>query len=70
MKHLGDITKINGASVPPVNVVIGGSPCQDLSVAGRRKGLKGERSGLFMEQISEIEEFPIAVTKLHFKEEP
>ena len=51
MKHLGDITKINGATVPPVNVVIGGSPCQDLSVAGRREGLKGERSGLFMEQI-------------------
>ena len=56
MKHLGDITKINGASVPPVNVVIGGSPCQDLSVAGRRKGLKGERSGLFMEQIRIIKE--------------
>lgn len=56
MKHLGDITKINGATVPPVNVVIGGSPCQDLSVAGRREGLKGERSGLFMEQIRIIKE--------------
>ena len=56
MKHLGDITKINGANVPPVNVVIGGSPCQDLSVAGRREGLKGERSGLFMEQIRIIKE--------------
>lgn len=56
MKHLGDITKINGAYVPPVNVIIGGSPCQDLSVAGRREGLKGERSGLFMEQIRIIKE--------------
>ena len=56
MKHLGDITKINGADVPLVNVIIGGSPCQDLSVAGRREGLKGERSGLFMEQIRIIKE--------------
>lgn len=56
MKHLGDITKINGADVPPVNVIIGGSPCQDLSVAGRREGLKGERSGLFTEQIRIIKE--------------
>lgn len=47
MKHLGDITKINGHIAPIVNVVIGGSPCQDLSIAGRRAGLAGERSGLF-----------------------
>lgn len=39
MKHYGDITKISGYHVPPVNVVIGGSPCQDLSVAGKRVGL-------------------------------
>lgn len=56
MKHLGDITKINGAAVPPVNVIIGGSPCQDLSVAGKRAGLSGERSGLFMEQLRVIKE--------------
>lgn len=56
MKHLGDITKINGANVPPVNVIIGGSPCQDLSVAGKRAGLSGERSGLFMEQLRIIKE--------------
>lgn len=56
MKHLGDITKINGAEVTPVNVIIGGSPCQDLSVAGKRAGLSGERSGLFMEQIRIIKE--------------
>ena len=34
MTHLGDITKINGSTVEPVNVIIGGSPCQDLSIAG------------------------------------
>lgn len=56
MKHLGDITKINGANVPATMVVIGGSPCQDLSVAGKRVGLAGERSGLFMEQIRVIKE--------------
>lgn len=56
MKHLGDITKINGENVPRVEVAIGGSPCQDLSVAGKRAGLAGERSGLFMEQIRVIKE--------------
>ena len=56
MKHYGDITKINGADVPIVDVVTGGSPCQDLSVAGKRAGLEGERSGLFMEQIRIIKE--------------
>lgn len=56
MKHLGDITKIDGSAAPVVEVVIGGSPCQDLSVAGKRAGLSGERSGLFMEQIRIIKE--------------
>lgn len=56
MIHLGDITKINGSAVEPVNVIIGGSPCQDLSIAGGRAGLAGERSGLFMEQIRLITE--------------
>lgn len=56
MKHLGDILKISGYDAPTVNVVIGGSPCQDLSVAGKRAGLAGERSGLFMEQIRIIKE--------------
>ncbi|WP_312640254.1 DNA cytosine methyltransferase [Hydrogenoanaerobacterium sp.] len=50
MLHVGDITKLNGATLPPVDVICGGSPCQDLSVAGARRGLAGERSGLFMEQ--------------------
>lgn len=56
MTHLGDITKMDGTAAPPVNVIIGGSPCQDLSCAGRRAGLAGERSGLFMEQIRIIKE--------------
>lgn len=56
MKHLGDITLINGAEIEPVDVIVGGSPCQDLSVAGKRAGLDGERSGLFMEQIRIIKE--------------
>lgn len=56
MKHLGDITKISGHTAPIVDCIIGGSPCQDLSVAGKRAGLDGERSGLFMEQIRIIKE--------------
>lgn len=56
LKHYGDITKINGTLVEPVNVIIGGSPCQDLSVAGKQAGLAGERSGLFMEQLRIIKE--------------
>lgn len=56
MKHLGDITKINGHEAPIVDCVIGGSPCQDLSVAGLRAGLAGERSGLFMEQVRIVKE--------------
>lgn len=51
MKHLGNISKINVAAAEAVDVVIGGSPCQDLSIAGKRAGLDGARSGLFMEQI-------------------
>ena len=51
MIHVGDITKLNGAELPPVNIICGGSPCQDLSVAGARAGLAGARSGLFMEQV-------------------
>lgn len=56
MKHLGDITKINGAEIEPVHCIIGGSPCQDLSIAGKRAGLSGERSGLFMEQVRIVKE--------------
>ena len=51
MLHVGDITKLRGDTLPVVDIISGGSPCQDLSVAGQRAGLAGERSGLFMEQI-------------------
>ena len=56
MKHMGDITKLHGANLPVVDVIAGGSPCQDLSVAGKREGLAGERSGLFMEQVRIVKE--------------
>ena len=56
MKHLGDITKINGAEIEIVDVITGGSPCQDLSIAGKRAGLAGARSGLFMEQVRIVKE--------------
>lgn len=50
--HLGDITKINPDTLPPVDIICAGSPCQDLSIAGKRKGLDGERSSLFKTAIS------------------
>lgn len=56
MKHLGDITKIHGDQIEPVDCITFGSPCQDLSIAGRRAGLAGERSGLFMEAVRVIKE--------------
>lgn len=56
MKHVGDITKLNGAELEPVWCITGGSPCQDLSVAGKRAGLAGARSGLFMEQVRLVKE--------------
>ena len=57
MIHVGDITKLNGGELPPVDIVCGGSPCQDLSVAsGTRAGLAGARSGLFMQQIRIVKE--------------
>ena len=56
MLHYGDITKLDGAMLPPVDIICGGSPCQDLSVAGARAGLAGERSGLIMEQIRIVKE--------------
>ena len=64
MKHLGNISTINGGLIEPVDIISFGSPCQDLSVAGKRKGLKHEdngddettRSGLFMEAVRIIRE--------------
>ena len=62
MVHVGDITKLSGALLTPVDVIVFGSPCQDLSQAagGNRKGLAGERSGLFMEAIRIINEMRCA----------
>lgn len=57
MKHLGDISKINGAEIEPVDIITFGSPCQDLSLAGKRAGIgEGTRSGLFIEAVRIIKE--------------
>ena len=65
MKHLGDITKIHGDQIEPVDCITFGSPCQDLSIAGRRAGLAGERSGLFMEAVRIIKEMRSSTNGLH-----
>lgn len=51
VEHLGDVTKLDGGQLPPVDIICAGSPCQDLSVAGNMKGLQGERSGLFRDAV-------------------
>lgn len=56
MIHLGDITQIDGGEIEPVDVITFGSPCQDLSIAGQRAGLAGERSGLFLAAVRVIRE--------------
>ena len=65
MKHLGDITKIHGDKIEPVDCITFGSPCQDLSIAGRRAGLAGERSGLFMEAVRVIKEMRSSTNGLY-----
>ena len=56
MEHLGDITTLNGSTLTPVDIITFGSPCQDMSVAGKRDGLGGSRSSLFYEAIRIIKE--------------
>lgn len=56
MKHFGDIRQLHGYDLPVVDVITGGSPCQNLSVAGNRLGLQGEESSLFLEQIRIVKE--------------
>ena len=56
MKHYGDISQMSGAAVEPVDIITFGSPCQDMSVAGKREGLDGNRSSLFYEAIRIIKE--------------
>ena len=52
MEHLGDITRLHGGEVPPVDIITFGSPCQNLSSAGRREGLGGAKSSLFFQAVS------------------
>ena len=56
VKHLGDIKDIDGSEIEPVDIITFGSPCQDLSIAGKRAGLVGEKSNLFYEAIRVIKE--------------
>ena len=65
MKHLGDITKIHGDQIEPVDCITFGSPCQDLSIAGRRAGLAGGRSGLFVEAARIIKEMRKATNGMY-----
>lgn len=65
MIHLGDITKIHGDQIEPVDCITFGSPCQDLSIAGRRAGLAGGRSGLFVETVRIIKEMRKATNGMY-----
>lgn len=56
MKHYGDVSSLNGAKLPPVDIITFGSPCQDMSIAGKRSGLDGSRSSLFYEAVRIIKE--------------
>ena len=56
VKHYGDVSTLSGADLEPVDIITFGSPCQDMSIAGRRAGLDGERSGLFHQAIRIIKE--------------
>ncbi len=56
VKHYGDVSKLNGAELPPVDIITFGSPCQDMSVAGKRSGLDGERSSLFYQAVRIVKE--------------
>lgn len=60
VKHLGDISTVNGAEIAPVDIITFGSPCTNLSVAGKREGLEGEQSSLFFEAIRIIKEMRCA----------
>lgn len=65
MIHLGDITKIHGDQIEPVDCITFGSPCQDLSMAGLRAGLEGKNSGLFTEAIRVIVEMRVATNGMY-----
>ncbi len=56
VKHYGDVSTLSGAKLPPVDIITFGSPCQDMSIAGKRAGLDGSRSNLFYEAIRIVKE--------------
>lgn len=56
MKHYGDVSNLDGSKLPPVDIITFGSPCQDMSVAGKRAGLDGSRSTLFYEAVRIVKE--------------
>ena len=56
VKHYGDVTALSGAELPPIDIITFGSPCQDMSIAGKREGLGGSRSNLFFEAVRIIKE--------------
>lgn len=60
MKHYGDVSRMDGGKIEPVNVITFGSPCQDMSIAGRREGLDGSRSSLFYEAVRIVKEMRCA----------
>ena len=60
MNHYGDVSALNGAELPPVDIITFGSPCQDMSIAGKRSGLDGSRSSLFYEAVRIIKEMRCA----------
>jgi DNA (cytosine-5)-methyltransferase 1 len=60
MKHYGDVSRMDGGSIEPVDIITFGSPCQDMSIAGKREGLDGNRSGLFYEAVRIIKEMRCA----------
>lgn len=66
MKHYGDVSKIAGADLEPVDIITFGSPCQDMSVAGKRAGLDGARSGLFFQAVRIIKEMRAKYQKPRF----
>ena len=65
MKHYGDVSKMDGADVEPVDIITFGSPCQDMSIAGRREGLDGSRSSLFYEAVRIVKEMRCATDGKH-----
>lgn len=65
MKHLGDITKIHGDQIEPVDCITFGSPCQDLSMAGKRLGFGGNRSVLFLDVARIIKEMRTATNGMY-----